>query len=201
MNLGRQVVIIKHPLTSGQLMFLRAPGRVSWLHQLQNTSDFYLPPNTTSKLLSCNGEVIHNPNLYYQRYFNRLLMQRLEDKVFDPDEIDILQAIRIAVPAWSDEFIPTAIFKGVGHCLIRSQGKVSIGSHSRGFPFYWSREYKNLYRKVIKDLKSRIWQVRYNNRRKSRLFSIILMRRWWRTCRTRTRSFRTSSTWSLSTRM
>jgi hypothetical protein len=54
---------------------------------LRNTTVFYLPPNTTSKIQPCDAGIIRSLKAYYRRRFNRLLIQRLQDKVADPEKI------------------------------------------------------------------------------------------------------------------
>jgi hypothetical protein len=44
---------------------------------LRNTTVFYLPPNTTLKILPCDVGIIRSFKAYYRRRFNRLLIQRL----------------------------------------------------------------------------------------------------------------------------
>ncbi|KAI9922732.1 hypothetical protein PsorP6_001154 [Peronosclerospora sorghi] len=92
------------------------PARI----QLRNTTVFYLPPNTTSKLQTCDAGIIRNLKAYYRRPFNRLLLQRVEDKLPDPEKIDILEAIRITVPAWKNEVKAETIANCFHHCQIRS---------------------------------------------------------------------------------
>ncbi len=44
---------------------------------LRNTTVFYLPPNTTSKIQPCDSRIIRSLKAYYRRRFNDLLIQRL----------------------------------------------------------------------------------------------------------------------------
>jgi hypothetical protein len=44
---------------------------------LCNTTVFYLPPNTTSKIQPCDAGIIRSFKAYNRRCFNRLLIQRL----------------------------------------------------------------------------------------------------------------------------
>ncbi len=73
---------------------------------LRNTTVFYLPPNTTSKIQPCNAGIIRSLKAYYRFRFNRLLIQRLQDKVTDPEKIDVLEAMHIAIAAWSMDVKP-----------------------------------------------------------------------------------------------
>jgi hypothetical protein len=44
---------------------------------LRNTTVFYLPPNTTSKIQPCDAGIIRSFKAYYRHCFNHLLIQRL----------------------------------------------------------------------------------------------------------------------------
>jgi hypothetical protein len=80
---------------SGHIPLDQLPNHI----QLRNTTVFYLPPNATSKIQPCDAGIIRSFKAYYRRHFNRLLLQRLEDNVADPEKIDILCAIQMAVRA------------------------------------------------------------------------------------------------------
>ncbi len=88
--------------------------------RLQNTTILYLPPNMTSKIQPCDADIIRNFKAYYRRRFNRVLLQRIEDKVPEPEKVDILGAIQFVVPAWNYEVKPTTIANCFLHCKIRS---------------------------------------------------------------------------------
>ncbi len=62
---------------------------------------FYLPPNRTSKIQPCDAGIIWSFKAHYRHHFNRLLIQRLQDKVVDLEKIDVLEAMHIAIAAWS----------------------------------------------------------------------------------------------------
>ncbi|OAE19032.1 hypothetical protein AXG93_2839s1280 [Marchantia polymorpha subsp. ruderalis] len=62
---------------------------------LCNTTILYLPPNTTSKIKHCDKGINRNFKAYYRCSFNCLLLQRLDDKVEQPEKIDVLQAIQM----------------------------------------------------------------------------------------------------------
>jgi hypothetical protein len=88
--------------------------------RLRNTTILYLPPNMTSKIQLCDVDIIRNFKAYYRRRFNHALLQRIEDKVPEPEKVDILGAIQFAVPAWNYEVKPTTITNCFLHCKIRS---------------------------------------------------------------------------------
>ncbi len=81
---------------------------------------FYLPLNTTSKLQPCDVGIIRSLKVYYRRRFNRLLIQRLQDKVTDPEKVDVLEAMHITVAAWSMDVKPETISNYFCHCRIHT---------------------------------------------------------------------------------
>jgi hypothetical protein len=87
---------------------------------LRNTTMFYLPPNTTLKIQPCDVGIIRSLKAYYRRHFNHLLIQCLQDKVADPEKIDVLEAMHIAVVAWSMDVKPETIRNCFRHCQIRT---------------------------------------------------------------------------------
>jgi len=56
-----------------------------------------------SKIQPCDAGIIRNFKAYYRCRFNRLLLQRLEDRVDQVEKIDVLQAIRLAIPVWATD--------------------------------------------------------------------------------------------------
>jgi hypothetical protein len=127
---------------SGHIPLDQLPNHI----QLRNTTIFYLPPNATSKIQPCDAGIIRSFKAYYCRHFNRLLLQRLEDNVADPEKIDILCAIQMVVRAWTYEVKPETIFNCFRHCKIRSTEE----------PVVDANEVCPLDPKVIEDFKSQI---------------------------------------------
>ncbi len=120
---------------------------------LCNTTVFYLPPNTTSKIQPCDAGIIQSLKAYYWRRFNRLLIQRLQDKVADPEKIDVLEAMHIVVAAWSMDVKPEIIRNCFCHCQIRTTDAdvTSVLEEPLIDP------------KVIKDLEEQVQELRYRN--------------------------------------
>jgi hypothetical protein len=87
---------------------------------LRNTTVFYLPPNTTSKIQPCDAGIIQSLKAYYRFRFNHLLIQRLQDKVADPEKINVLEAMHIAVAAWSMDVKLETICNCFRHYRIRT---------------------------------------------------------------------------------
>ncbi len=120
---------------------------------LCNTTVFYLPPNTTSKIQPCDAGIIRSLKAYYRRRFNRLLIQRLQDKVVDPEKIDVLEAMHIAVAAWSMDVKPETICNCFRHCRIRT-----TDANVTPVP-----EELLIDPEVIKDLEEQVQELRYRN--------------------------------------
>jgi hypothetical protein len=120
---------------------------------LRNTTVFYLPPNTTSKIQPCDAGIIRSLKAYYQRRFNRLLILRLQDKVANPEKIDVLEAMHIAVVAWSMDVKPETICNCFRHCRIRTTNAdvTSVSEEPLIDP------------EVIKDLEEQVQELRYRN--------------------------------------
>ncbi len=145
---GRKVLFIMDNF-SGHIPLDQLPNHI----QLRNTTVFYLPPNATSKIQPCDARIIRSFKAYYRRCFNRLLLQRLEDNVTDPEKINILYAIQMVIRAWTYEVKPKTIFNCFRHYKI----------HSTEEPVFDASEECPLDPEVIKDLESQIRQFHYHN--------------------------------------
>jgi hypothetical protein len=73
--------------------------QLAYVVTLRNTTVFYLPPNMTLKIQPCDAGIIRSFKAYYRRCFNRLLIECLQDKVADPEKINVLEAMHIDVAA------------------------------------------------------------------------------------------------------
>ncbi len=120
---------------------------------LRNTTVFYLPPNMTSNTQPCDVGIIRSFKAYYRHCFNRLLIQCLQDKVADPEKIDVLEAMHITVAAWSMDMKPETICNYFRHCWIRTTD-VDVTPVS---------EEPLIDPKVIKDLEEQVQELRYRN--------------------------------------
>jgi hypothetical protein len=114
---------------------------------------FYLPPNTTSKIQPCDGGIIRSLKAYYQRCFNRLLIQHLHDKVADPEKIDVLEAMHIVVAVWNMDVKPETIRDYFRHCRI----------HTTDADVTPVPKEPLIDPKVIKDLEEQVQELRYRN--------------------------------------
>jgi hypothetical protein len=120
---------------------------------LRNATVFYLPPKTTSKIQPYATRIIRSLKAYYRCRFNRLLIQRLQDKVANLEKIDILEAMHIAILAWSMDVKPETIRNCFRHCRIRTTD-ADVTPVSEELLI-------NL--EVIKDLEEQVQELRYRN--------------------------------------
>ncbi len=147
---GRKVLLIVDNF-SGHTPVEKIPDHI----RLRNTTILYLPPNMTSKIQPCDASIIRNFKAYYRRRFNRALLQRIEDKVPEPEKVDILGAIQFVVPAWNYEVKPTTIANCFLHCKIRSTEQAEAVENVTTDDL--------VDHEVIGDLQSQIQHFRYRN--------------------------------------
>ncbi len=127
--------------------------QLAFVVTLRNITVFYLPPNTTSKIQPCDTGIIRSLKAYYWRHFNRLIIQRLQDKVVDLEKIDVLEAMHIAIAAWSMDVKPEIICNCFRHCRIRT-----IDANVTPVP-----EEPLIDPKVLKDLEEQVQELQYRN--------------------------------------
>ncbi len=147
---GRKVLLILDNF-NGHTPVDKIPDHI----RLWNTTILYLPPNMTLKIQLCDAGIIRNFKAYYRRRFNRAFLQRIEDKVSEPEKVDILGAIQFAVPTWNYEVKPMTIANCFLHYKIRSIEKAEAVENVTK---------DNLVdHEVIPDLHSQIQCFRYKN--------------------------------------
>ena len=67
---------------------------------LKNIDLFFLPPNTTSKILLCDVGIIQAFNMYYCRLFYQKFLKDYEIKILNPEKINILDAMNLTISTW-----------------------------------------------------------------------------------------------------
>ncbi len=97
---------------------------------LRNTRVFYLPPNMTSVVQPCDAGIMRTFKAYYKKRFNNLLLDGYENNIDNPEKISILDAFRLAVPAWVEDVLPATIANCFHHCKIRTSD--IIHTHNKG---------------------------------------------------------------------
>jgi len=109
----------------------------------------------TSKIQPCDADIIRNFKAYYCRRFNHTLLQRIEDKVSEPEKVDILGAIEFVIPAWNYEIKPTTIANCFLHYKIQSTEQAEVVENVM--------EDDLVDHEVIADLQSQIQRFHYKN--------------------------------------
>ena len=85
----------------------------------------FLPTNLTSKLQPCDARIIRLEEANYRHRFNYMLLERLEFNTLDPEKINILEAVRMVVAAWTFDVKLKTIYNCFLHCKIRTmQGEI-----------------------------------------------------------------------------
>jgi hypothetical protein len=108
----------------------------------------------TSKIQPYDAGIIRNFKAYYRHRFNRLLLQHLEDGIDQAEKIDVLQAIRLAVPIWVIDVKIATIQNCYRHCQI-----YTIEGPRQAAP----TEEDLIDKDVIDELESQITKLRYKN--------------------------------------
>ncbi|KAM0023923.1 putative DDE superfamily endonuclease domain-containing protein [Helianthus debilis subsp. tardiflorus] len=62
---------------------------------------FFLPPNTTSKIQPCDAGIIRAFKMHYRCRFYRSLLEGYELGVSNPAKINVLDAMNLAISAWT----------------------------------------------------------------------------------------------------
>jgi hypothetical protein len=108
--------------------------------ELKNTVICFLPPNTTSKLQPCDAGIIRTLKAHYRRHFNRHLLYELMNPA--AKKLNVLQAIKFLVQAWSDDVTPGTIGRCFLHCKIRSEVDAGGKGEAETGPEQWDSEIK-----------------------------------------------------------
>jgi hypothetical protein len=87
---------------------------------LCNTRVFYLPPNMTSAIQPCDAGIICTFKAYYWKQFNNLLLDGYENNIDNSENISILDAFHLAIPAWVEDVSLATIANCFRHCKIQT---------------------------------------------------------------------------------
>ncbi|KAH1256564.1 CENP-B 2 [Glycine max] len=77
------------------------PAHPRNIEGLRNVELFFLPPNMTSKIQPCDAGIIRAFKIHYHRRFYRKILEGYEVGQSDPGKINVLDAINLAIPAWT----------------------------------------------------------------------------------------------------
>ncbi|KXN67759.1 DDE-domain-containing protein [Conidiobolus coronatus NRRL 28638] len=109
---GRKVLLLmdnfgSHKLNNIELRRLK----------LQNTRILYLPKNTTSKLQPLDQGIISSFKSHYKSRYIHKWIANIRNRVYNPEQLNILESIIMAIGAWDLEVTPKTInncFKSTG---------------------------------------------------------------------------------------
>lgn len=100
------------------------PAHPRNIEGLRNVELFFLPPNMTSKIQPCDAGIIRAFKMHYRRRFYRKILEGYEVGQSDPGKINVLDAINLAIPAWTIDVRKETIANCFRHCKIRSASDV-----------------------------------------------------------------------------
>ena len=101
------------------------PAHPRNIEGLRNVELFFLPPNMTSKIQPCDVGIIRAFKMHYRRRFYRKILEGYEVGQSDPGKINVLDAINLAIPAWTIDVRKETIANCFRHCKIRSSSDVA----------------------------------------------------------------------------
>ena len=101
------------------------PAHPRNIEGLRNVELFFLPPNMTSKIQPCDAGIIRAFKMHYRRRFYCKILEGYEVGQSDPGKINVLDAINLAIPAWTIDVRKETIANCFRHCKIRSASDVA----------------------------------------------------------------------------
>ncbi|KAH1266212.1 ARS-binding protein 1 [Glycine max] len=123
------------------------PAHQRNIEGLRNVELFFLPPNMTSKIQPCDAGIIRAFKMHYRK-----ILKGYEVGQSDPGKINVLDAINLAIPAWTIDVRKETIANCFRHCKIRSASDVARNLDE----FTFDEE--------TQDLKTMINQCGYHNK-------------------------------------
>ncbi|XVF51243.1 hypothetical protein PTKIN_Ptkin04bG0168800 [Pterospermum kingtungense] len=102
------------------LLVDNCPAHPKSIEGLQNVELFFLPPNTISKIQPCDAGIIQAFKMHYRRRFYRNLLEGYEAGESNPEKINVLDAMNLAVSAWTIDVQANAIANCFRRCKIQS---------------------------------------------------------------------------------
>lgn len=96
------------------------PAHPKIVEGLQNVELFFLPPNMTSKIQPCDAGIIKAFKMHYRRRLYRMILEGHELGQSNPEKLNVLDAINLAVSAWTINVQQETIANCFRHCKIRS---------------------------------------------------------------------------------
>ncbi|GJY41034.1 CENP-B homolog protein 2-like protein [Tanacetum coccineum] len=108
------------------------PAHPKIIEGLRNVELFFLPPNTTSKIQPCDAGIIRAFKMHYRRRFYRSLLEGYELGVPNPAKINVLDAMNLAISAWTMDVSANTIANCFRHCKLRSTDNMTFENSDEG---------------------------------------------------------------------
>ncbi|XP_076944819.1 CENP-B homolog protein 2-like [Bidens hawaiensis] len=105
------------------------PTHPKIIEGLRNVELFFLPPNTTSKIQPCD---IRAFKMHYRRRFYRSLLKGYKLGVPNPAKINVLDAMNLAISAWTMDVRANTIANCFRHCRLRSTDNMTFENSDEG---------------------------------------------------------------------
>ncbi|KAH1225169.1 CENP-B 2 [Glycine max] len=101
------------------------PAHPRNIEGLRNVELFFLPPNMTSKIQPYDVGIIRAFKMYYRKRFYRKILEGYEVGQSDPEKINVLDVINLAITAWTINVRKETIANCFRHCKIHSASDVA----------------------------------------------------------------------------
>ncbi|XP_076903200.1 CENP-B homolog protein 2-like [Bidens hawaiensis] len=108
------------------------PAHPKIIEGLRNVELFFLPPNTTSKIQPCDAGIIRAFKMHYRRRLYRSLLEGYELRVPNPAKINVLDAMNLAISAWTMDVRANTIANCFRHCKLRSTDNMTFENSDEG---------------------------------------------------------------------
>ncbi|XP_071718695.1 CENP-B homolog protein 2-like [Rutidosis leptorrhynchoides] len=102
------------------------------LKGLRNVELFFLPPNTTSKIQPCGAGINRAFKMHYRRRFYKSLLEGYELGVPNPAKINVLDAMNLAISAWTMDVHANTIVNCFRRCKLRSTDNMTFENSDEG---------------------------------------------------------------------
>ncbi|XP_026458529.1 tigger transposable element-derived protein 1-like [Papaver somniferum] len=101
------------------------PSHPKTIEGLQNV-DFFLPPKTTLEIQPCDAGIIRAFKTHYHRQFYRGLLEGYELGSSNPEKINVLDAMNLAISAWIIDVRTSTLANFFRHYNLRSTYNTSV---------------------------------------------------------------------------
>ncbi|XP_026379338.1 CENP-B homolog protein 2-like [Papaver somniferum] len=124
------------------------PGHPKTIEGLQNVELLFLPPKTTLKTQPCDAGIIRAFKMHYCRRFYRGLLKGYELGPSNPEKINALDAMNLAISAWTIDVRASTLSNCFRHCKLRSTDNTSLENLDEHTNGEFTRDLQNLIKKL-----------------------------------------------------